>query len=193
MTENRWRVTTLADEALMAETAEQYRGILARHVTAEWCANEALPIATRFYRDDPPWRIFLLLTPWMLARLFFARECPDGLALPQSGKTVAEWTEEAELYQLGPVFSFVMHGQTQKAHLQSSAVLGHFLLQPLILNMEPYTCADGAFAAWSDTVVRRDALMASMKRHCGWQKEVSRRELFGRAPEIRSDRLSQPF
>ncbi|MBF0417181.1 MAG: [NiFe]-hydrogenase assembly chaperone HybE [Magnetococcales bacterium] len=184
-----WMVTTMADEALMGAVEAEYRQVYARHVTEAWAANESLPITTRYYRDDPPWKIFLLLTPWMLARLFFAGDEPVGFAprlpLPVDGGSP---DEGAQLFQLGPVVSFALHGQPQKGHMQWSAGLGHFLLQPLILNMAPYVGAESAFAAWSDTVARRDALLSTMKRNCGWQKEVSRRELFGRGIGNRSDR-----
>jgi hypothetical protein len=70
--------------------------------------------------------------------------------------------------------------QDQLAHLNYHPALGHYLLQPLCLDMEPYVEGDEVFRAWSEVIRIRDANMEQARRDCPLQKEISRRELFSR-------------
>jgi hypothetical protein len=71
-------------------------------------------------------------------------------------------------------------GQSQQAHLNYHPLLGHYLLQPIALNMEPYASPEAVFEEWNQVIRTRDENMEKHRRDCPWQKEVSRRELFER-------------
>ena len=161
------------DDALLRAVAAIYMDSYRRHFADGLNVNPRLPVETRALRRIGPWRLFLLLTPWMLARLLFH----DGTAPID---VPAEWSAAtrgaSDDVGIGPAVSFTLMESAQKAHLNHHPLLGHYALQPLVLAMERYTDADEVFAAW-DTVIRtRDENMKRMNKHCPMQKEISRRE-----------------
>jgi hypothetical protein len=81
---------------------------------------------------------------------------------------------------LGPNLRFDLLGQPQQAHLNFHSRLGHYLLQPICLDMKPYRDADAVFEAWNQVIHIRDENMEKARRDCPLQKEISRRELFRR-------------
>lgn len=180
VTAEAWRLCPpdlVADEALTLEVLRVHQALLRDHLLGDPMLNMRLGIQQRALRRIEGWRVLLLLTPWMLARLLFPDREP-GLRLPQ-GWTAAELAGNP--YQvLGPPLSFSLLGQPQRAHLSYHPDLGHYLLQPLCLDMEPYADADAVFAAWSQVIRTRDENMEKARRDCPLQKELSRRELFSR-------------
>ena len=168
----------LADDQSLSEAVVAVHERLFRETLAgDPMLNLALPIEVRAQRRVEDWRALLLLTPWMLARLLFPDRSPP-LALPE-GWSAAE-RAEAEYLVLGPRLRFELFGQSQQAHLGYHHRLGHYLLQPLCLNMEPYRDADAVFERWSEVIRVRDENMEAARRDCPMQKEISRRELFRR-------------
>ena len=165
------------DQALSAAVVAVHERILKETMAGDPMLHLALPIEVRAQRRVEDWRALLLLTPWMLARLLFPDRSPP-LALPE-GWSAAE-RAEAEYLVLGPRLRFELFGQSQQAHLGYQARLGHYLLQPLCLNMEPYRDADVVFERWSEVIRVRDENMEAARRDCPMQKEISRRELFRR-------------
>jgi hypothetical protein len=101
---------------------------------------------------------------------------PPKLELP--GGWSAEERQEADYLVLGPRLDFQLLDQPRQAHLNHHPRLGHYLLQPLILNMAGFDSADAVFEAWNRVIRTRDENMEKMRRDCPWQKDVSRRELF---------------
>ncbi|QGU33144.1 [NiFe]-hydrogenase assembly chaperone HybE [Thermochromatium tepidum] len=165
------------DQALIAAVIAVHERLLTETLAGDPMLNLALPIEVRALRRVEDWRVLLLLTPWMLARLFFPDRVP-ALALPE-GWSAAE-RANAEYLVLGPCLRFELFGQSQQAHLGYQEPLGHYLLQPLCLNMEPYRDADAVFEHWGEVIRVRDANMEAARRDCPMQKEISRRELFRR-------------
>ena len=53
--------------------------------------------------------------------------------------------------------------------------------------MTDYRSADEVFQAWNHVIQTRDRNMEKARRDCAWQKEVSRREFFGRLGKGRSE------
>lgn len=176
MKDAQWEMCSLEDEALLEKTVAVFTEIHARHFKNDRDANHALPIVTRSFRHDGAWRVFLLLTPWLLGRLFFPKENPQ-LTLP-AGWDAASRAETAEFLALGPPVQVKLHGDDQKGNIQYQPGLGHFLIQPLAMAMNTFNSADAAFAAWSDVIQRRDQMMKEKHKECSWQKELSRREMF---------------
>lgn len=165
------------DQAVATGVTQCFEEIYRRQFHDEWMVNHALPIEVRAFRRMEGWCVFLLLTPWMMARVFLAERDP-GIAIP------AEWDAEHRAHApyevIGPALSFNLFGNAQQAHLNHTPMLGHYLVQPLVQSMERFACADDVFEAWNDVIRTRNRIMEEQKRECGWQKEVSRREFFAR-------------
>ena len=144
---------------------------------AETDCNHGLPVQVRALRQVEDWWVFLLLTPWMMARLFLPQRQPN-LALP------AAWAAEARRGQpyvvIGPALDLTLASGVQRAHINYDALLGHYLVQPLVQALADYGSADQVFTAWNAVIATRDRVMAEQQCDCPWQKEVSRREWFSR-------------
>lgn len=180
MTEVLWHLCPpdLADdEALTSAVIEIHRAILDEELKGDPMLNPALPIQQRAFRQIEGWRVLLLLTPWMLVRLLFP-ESPPFASVP-AGWGAAD-RREGPYRVLGPRLSFQLLGQPQQGHLNYHPRLGHYLLQPICLNMQPYRDAAAVFEAWSEVIRTRDENLAKAQRDCPLQEEISRRELFAR-------------
>ena len=69
------------DEALVAEVVAVHEAILNGPLGQDPTLNLALPIESRALRRIEDWRVLLLLTPWMLARLLFPCRRQHGVLL----------------------------------------------------------------------------------------------------------------
>lgn len=175
-----WQTFPLAGagpDAVSAAVIGCFRGVYQRAFQDSLFANHDLGIEIRALRTSDEWLVMLLLTPWMLARVFLAQRDP-GRPIPLGWR--AGERSDAPFLVIGPPVSFSLLGGEQKGHLNYLPGLGHFVLQPLVLSMESYASADGVFAAWDEVIQTRDRVMEEQKRECGWQKEVSRREFMAR-------------
>lgn len=176
---NDWQLPSPAlledDAALLGAVETAFAGGYRELFLHELAVNHGLPITTRAFRRIGPWRVFLLLTPWMLARVLVPGEAP-ALELPE--EWLAARREGAATVVLGPLLVFHLHDVPQKAHLNYHPDLGHYLLQPLILAMEQFGDADAVFMAWNEVLRTRDENMKKLARDCPTQREVSRREFF---------------
>jgi hypothetical protein len=157
--------------------ASCFTRIYRQHFLHEDCANHALPVQVRAFRCTEGWYVMLVLTPWMLARMFLTERAP-GLAIPP-GWSPSERAAEPYVV-IGPAVELPLLGATQPAHLNYDPVLGHYLIQPLVLALARFDCADAVFEAWNDVIATRVRVMEEQKRECAWQREVSRREFFTR-------------
>jgi hypothetical protein len=180
MQTSRWLSTPEAlqqDGALATQVTEVFRRIYETEFAAELLANHDLPVEIRALRNIEGWRVFLLLTPWMLARIYLRCDTPQ-LAIPE------EWGAESRTNQphtvLGPPMTITVLAQEQKAYLNYHPQLGHYLIQPLIMRMESFRTASEVYASWNEVIERRNENMKQRQRECQWQQEVSRREFFNR-------------
>lgn len=181
MTEPAWHsfLPELAqDQALVDAVLAAHREILCTHMEGAMGLNPALEVQARAFRRIEEWRVLLVVTPWMFARLLFPDE-PPALKVP------AHWTADARRaaqYQvLGPRLAFALLRQAQQGHLNYHPKLGHYLLQPICLDMESYPDAEAVFKAWNQVIRTRNENMERARRDCPLQQEVSRREFFGRS------------
>jgi len=165
------------DEALARAVLAAHQAILDGQLHGDPMLNTALPVQLRALRRIEDWRVLLLLTPWMLARTLFPDDPP---ALPMPTDWCADARRGAGYRVLGPILDFELLGQPQRGHLNYHPALGHFLLQPICLDMQPYQDADAVFEAWNQVIHVRDENMEKARRDCPLQKEISRRELFRR-------------
>ena len=180
MTDSSWKLGTLPpsdDQTVIAAVRDCFGETYRNYFSDQFLVNHNLPIEVRAFRRSDDWCVFLLLTQWMMARVFLPERDP-GLSIP-TGWNVSE-RNEAPFLVIGPPLNFTILGGEQKAHLNYLPELGHFLLQPLVQSMEQYDSADAVFAAWDEVIKTRDRVMEEHKRECGWQREVSRREFFAR-------------
>lgn len=180
MAELDWRLGPIASlevAAVIVAVEARFQQIYQASFADEFSCNRDLPIQVRAVRRIDDWCVFLLLTPWMLARIFLPQRQP-GLALPP------DWTADGRRDQsyvvIGPAMDLALTSGSQRAHLNHDVVLGHYLVQPLAQAMEQYGSADEVFTAWNEVIATRDRVMVERQRDCPWQKEVSRREWFSR-------------
>ena len=152
-----------------------HRRIYDRWFASEASANPSLGFHIHGYRRSAGWRILLMLTPWMLSRLLFPEQLPV-VPIPQGWS--AQERRDADYQLLGPMVHLDWDGGELKAHLNYQETLGHYLLQPIALDMQRYDTPDAAFQAWNEVIRTRDENMQRMQRSCAWQAELSRRELF---------------
>jgi hypothetical protein len=167
-----------ADDAAFIETLlEVHATLFADHFSGDPAINERMGIEVRAFRRFEGWRLALVLTPWMLARVLIPDRDPR-LPLPPEWTTAARHGAPHQV--LGPAMSFSILGQDQQAHLNYHPWLGHYLLQPIALNMAPYASPNAVFDAWGEVIRTRDENMEKHRKDCLWQEEISRRELFSR-------------
>ncbi len=180
MTDRDWRICPPAladDEALGRAVVGTHRAVLRDQLSGDPMLNAALGVQLRALRRIEGWRVLLLLTPWMLARLLFPDDRPP-LEIPRGWS--ANERQGSDYLVLGPRLDFVLLGQPQQAHLNYDPALGHYLVQPICLDLAPYRDAAAVFEAWNQVIRTRDENMEKAKRDCPLQKEISRRELFRR-------------
>lgn len=166
-----------ADDALEQAVLDAHQDILRKQLAGDPMLRFSLPMEIRALRQIDAWRVLLLLTPWMLARLLFPDEPPE-LTVPPDWSARAR--RGAPYLVLGPQLNFDLLDQPQQAHLNYHHRLGHYLLQPICLDMSPYESADAVFMAWNQVIRTRDENMEQARRDCPLQQEISRRELFRR-------------
>ena len=164
-----------ADDALQKAVIDYHRTVYQDQFTEDSGINHQLPFQLRAFRYLEDWRVMLLLTPWMLARLFIPNQIPD-IGIP------ADWTAESrqncDYLVIGPSVDFSLLSGKQKAHLNYAKEFGHYLLHPLVLDMTPFNIADQVFEAWNEIIGRRDENLKKMQKENPRQQEISRRELF---------------
>jgi hypothetical protein len=191
MSDFAWQLGALPkndDQGVIDAVGNCFGEIYRNYFSGEFLVNHDLPIEIRAFRRSDGWCVFLLLTPWMMARVFLPERDP-GLPIP-TGWNAAE-RAVAPFLVIGPQLDFTILKGEQKAHLNYLPELGHFLLQPLVQSMEQFDSAGAVFAAWDEVIKTRDRVMEEQKRECGWQKEVSRREFFGRLAGNRAGHSDQ--
>ncbi len=175
-----WRLSPpgLKDDTAFVDAVRNlHEDIYQRYFAADTAANHALGVQLRAFRRLDNWRLLLVLTPWMLSRLLVPDRDP-GLPIP--AKWEKKYRADADYQVLGPLLKLDILGQSQQAHLNYDTSLGHYLLQPIALNMAMYDSAEAVFEAWNQVIRTRDENMEKHRKDCSWQKEISRRELFGR-------------
>lgn len=173
-----WRLVAgdlLDDATLQAAVIHEHRRLYSRYFRDDFGVNHELPIMTHAFRRLEQWRVFLLLTPWMLARLFFPDRDP-GLEIPPEWSANAR--EGAEYMVMGPTFDLPLLTGKQRAHLNYSAKLGHYLLHPLILSMTSFTTPAEVFSAWNRVIEARNKNLELLQKQNPVQEEISRREFF---------------
>jgi len=175
-----WQIigSTIDDDRFVSVVREVHESLFHRYFAEDPAINAALGVDCRAFRRLGDWRVMLVITPWMLARLLFPERAPKS-AIPPGWNAAERAVADYEV--LGPVMEVALLGQSQRAHLNFHPRLGHYLLHPLCLNMVPYETKDDVFEAWNHVINTRDRNMERMQRECGVQKEISRRELFKRA------------
>ncbi len=163
------------DQAFLTYLVELHQKLNDECFIHDPIANQALGIQVRAFRRIEEWRLLLILTPWMLSRILSPLREPQ-LDIPQAWS--AESRARSDYQIMGPGVNLELLDQRLAAHINHDTTLGHYLLQPLVLNMEKFKTPAAVFQAWNQVIRTRDANMEKMKRDCPWQKEVSRRELF---------------
>lgn len=175
-----WQLAAFAagdDAEVIGAVEARFRGLHEAVFAGSLDCNHALPVRVSALRRVEDWRVFLLLTPWMMSRLFLPLR-PPRIALPSG------WSAESRRGQayvvIGPAVRLTLGTGEQSAHLNHDRVVGHYLIQPLVQAMDAYESADQVYSAWNEVIATRDRVMVEQQRDCPWQAEVSRREWFAR-------------
>lgn len=183
---SQWEMPLAAvdDAAFSGQVKSVFSEIYVRWFSEElMLVNHALPIQVRAIRRIDSWRVFLLLTPWMLTRVLAPVRQP-AVPLPQ-GWSRAE-RRDAPYAVIGPPVSIPILGTTDRAHINYDPRLGHHLLQPLVQSMERFASANAVYAAWNQVIQTRDENIRKFNKECLWQQDVSRREFFSRLARPRA-------
>jgi len=181
MTSNQWQMVPdelREDSALLAAIVEEHRLIYDRYFQDELEINHQLPVMTHAFRRLDQWRVLLLLTPWMLARVFVPDSPPD-IDIPEKWRT--ESRKDLPYTVIGPSVDLNLLTGRQKAHLNHSTRLGHYLLHPLILSMSRFQTPEEVFRAWNEVIEARNDNIKKMQRQNPQHEEISRREFFSGA------------
>lgn len=169
--------TQMDDATLLAAVETVFQEMQEEHFSSDPSLNPDLPVQIRALREIEGWRSLLLLTPWMLCRLLFPPETAD-LELPEGYDPETRDPEKFEL--LGPIVEFPLLDNRQKAHPSFQPQLGSFFIQPLILNMQPFSSPDEVFGAWNRIIRTRDENRKRLNVKSAWHEEIARAELFAR-------------
>ncbi len=165
------------DDVFLERIIAIHQEIYKHYFSQDLMVNHQLEIKSRSFRVLNQWRIFLLTTPWMLARFLIPESDPD-IIIPD------EWSAEqrqGKPYEvLGTAVKLPFLPGKQQAHFNYQQEIGHYFLQPLAMNMSSYQCAEDAFEAWNQVIKTRNENMEKYKHECNWHKEISRREFFTR-------------
>lgn len=165
------------DDELISTVLDVFTELYQTYFVNELLVNHNLPIEIRAFRHTDLWRIFLLLTPWTLARLFLPERDP-GIPLPNGWQATER--AQAPVTVIGPAIPLAILGGRERAHLNYHPNLGHYLIQPLIQSMEQFKTPDEAFNTWNEVIKTRNRVIEEQQRRCEWQQEVSRREFFAK-------------
>lgn len=120
-----------------------HRQIFDQHFATDPSVNRALGFHLNGYRQQGLWRIIQILTPWMLANLWFAESTPE-IALSESQRA------KADNQPLGPAIDLPEVLCGGKAHLNYHPTLGHYLVQPIHLDLADHDDAQSVFEALSE-------------------------------------------
>ena len=181
-----WEIPLAAveDAAFSGRVESVFTAIYGRWFADElMLVNHALPIQVRALRRIDIWRVFLLLTPWMLTRVLAPVRQPT-IALPRGWRGAER--RDAPYTVIGPSVSIPILGTSDRAHVNYDPRLGHHLLQPLVQSMERFESAHAVYAAWNQVIQTRDDNIRKLNKECLWQQDVSRREFFSRLASPRA-------
>lgn len=165
------------DEALQSLVIKTFDEIYQCYLADDPLVNQQLPIEIRALRDIDEWRVFLLLTPWMLSRFYLSSK-PASITVPSSWCAIDRSTQPYLV--MGPQVSFQLLQQQQVAHLNYHPYLGHHLVQPLILRMQDYVSTAQVYHDWNKVIQTRNENIKKRHTECRYQEEISRREFFDR-------------
>lgn len=122
--------------------------------------NHQLKVETRGWQKGEQWKEVWLLTPWMLARVFFPTHA-DRLADKSLPLDWCAETRQQEPYTvIGPLMPIQVEGKTIQTHLNYHPQLGHYWVQPLVQNMMKYANNESAYQAWGEVIAFRNAVRA---------------------------------
>jgi hypothetical protein len=165
------------DDALQSLVIKTFEDIYQHYFADDPLINQRLPVEIRALRDIDEWRVFLLLTPWMLTRIYLSSK-PASITVPSSWSATFRSTQSYLV--MGPQISFNLLQRQQVAHLNYHPHLGHHLMQPLILRMQGYDSAAQVYHDWNGVIETRNENIKKRHTECRYQEEISRREFFDR-------------
>lgn len=166
-------------EAALAAVLDAFQSIYRRYLADDLMLNHQLPFGMRGWQQHDDWYEGILLTPWMLAHVYFPRQPPVE---PLAEGWEAESRAAADYRVIGPLLDFDIGEERPSAHVNYDPAIGHYLLRPLIQSLAKYRTADEVYAAWDGVLAARQAYRRQLEeeRQAKAQEPVSRREFMTR-------------
>lgn len=166
-------------ETALEQVLEHFQQIYEQYLAHDPMLNHALPLVMRGWRENGDWFEGLLLTPWMLAQVYFPRQSPPE-PLPAGWDAASRQTAGYQV--IGPLLDVDIGEERPAVHLNYDAVVGHYVLRPLIQSLTKYRTENEVFGAWSDVLAARQAYRQQFleEQDLARQEKVSRRDFMTR-------------
>jgi len=123
--------------------------------------NHQLKVEVRGWHVKDNWAMGVLLTPWMLTKIYIPLSAPDDIAIPADWQ--ADARQNAPYVVIGELMTLTIDGQTHTVHINYHPTLGHYCVQPLVQKMNTYADNESAFAAWGEVLKFRKAYRAKLE------------------------------
>ncbi len=123
--------------------------------------NHKLKVEVRGWHVKDNWAMGVLLTPWMLTKVYIPLSTPDAPEVP------ADWQADARHNKpyvvIGDLMTLTIEGQAHRVHINYHPILGHYCVQPLVQKMNTYPDNEAAFAAWGEVLKFRKEYRAKLQ------------------------------
>jgi hypothetical protein len=123
--------------------------------------NHKLKAEIRGWHVKDNWAMGVLLTPWMLTKIYIPLTTPETISIPTGWS--AEERQAMPYVVIGPLTTLTIDEQTHTVHLNYYPKLGHYAVQPLVQKMDSYADNEAAFAAWGEVLAFRKEYRAKLQ------------------------------
>ena len=123
--------------------------------------NHKLKVEVRGWHEKDNWAMGVLLTPWMLTKIYIPLSTPAEPTIPADWQ--ADARSNAPYVVIGPLMTLTIDGQPHTVHINYHPQLGHYAVQPLVQKMDSYDNNEAAFAAWGEVLTFRKAYRAKLQ------------------------------
>jgi hypothetical protein len=123
--------------------------------------NHQLKVEVRGWHVKDNWAMGVLLTPWMLTKIYIPLSAPNDIAIPADWQ--ADARQNAPYVVIGSLMTLTIDGQPHTVHINYHPTLGHYCVQPLVQKMNGYANNEAAFAAWGEVLAFRKEYRAKLQ------------------------------
>jgi hypothetical protein len=158
-----WQLTDSAQQAVLPALLESTFAKLYNDDFADAMMgiNHKLKVEVRGWHRKDDWAMGVLLTPWMLTKVYIPLSIPKDLDIPAGWS--ADERQNAAYVVIGPLMNLMIDGQAHAVHINYHPQLGHYAVQPLVQKMNSYVDNEAAFAAWGEVLTFRKEYRAKLQ------------------------------